>query len=365
MITLQVNGIDYSNFTSAMVSKSLDELSGQFEFYARTDSKQVFPFAAGDECTVNVDDELFLTGFIEILHSSYDDSSHEVTIAGRDRLADLIDSTVGEDVEIKGGLSLKSVIEKIISTLGTDITVEDDVGDLQNFSEDEKISIEIGTSYFDACEQYARKRQVLLTGTPEGNIRITRGGTEESGFSLINSKTLGNTSNIKSASFTQDFSGRFNTYNVRSALNLTTLNFGGETSVENIASSAGDAVDTDIRSTRVLNMLAEKASSKQQSKERAVWQANINRARSLSYSATVFQHSNINNGQVWSLNTLVSVDDDFSGCHGKLLLSSIRFVTSVEDGNVTDLGFVNKDAYQLEASEPVAQKQTNSIGGLF
>jgi len=93
-ISISVNGQAFENFTSASVSIALDSISGSFNFTAVSTKGQLLPFRNGDACQILVDGEAVIDGFIEKLDYTYNAKSHSITVSGRDKTADLIDSTI-------------------------------------------------------------------------------------------------------------------------------------------------------------------------------------------------------------------------------------------------------------------------------
>src|SRR6056297_2660353 len=105
-ITLEVNGIRYGNFTSINVYKSIETISGTFNFSATSDDVIVFPIQAGATCKVLVDNTAIITGFVENISVNYDSQSHNLQISGRDKTCDIIDSSVIGKKEFTGPITL-------------------------------------------------------------------------------------------------------------------------------------------------------------------------------------------------------------------------------------------------------------------
>ena len=104
---IQVNGIEYSNFNHAVATIRLDALSNTFNFGATSEKGNPLPFKGGEECAIIVSGEKVITGFIEIIDVDYDSGSHSISIQGRDKTADLIDSTIGFN-DLRGNVAMLS-----------------------------------------------------------------------------------------------------------------------------------------------------------------------------------------------------------------------------------------------------------------
>ncbi len=361
MITIEVAGQEYTDFLSAGVDRSVDTLAGAFSFLATARTGSTYPIRVGQSCKVFVDGTKQIDGFVENVEVNYSVGGHTISISGRDKSADLIDSTIGPNIDLKGPITLAGICKTVISKMGLDMVVTDSAPGLAPFADSEIASAEIDKQGFGFLESFARQRQVFLTGDGAGNLVITRAGSTRAGTGLQNILD-GQRNNIKESSSSNDTSLRFNLYDVAAQLNVSA--FDTEVSSIDIANQNGSALDGDIRASRRLYFQAEKSADGHTSKERATWEANIRRARSSKYSATVagFRQED---GTPWSLNQLVNVNDDFADIRADMLVWALKFRYSVDGGSTTSIDLVPPDALKLIAEEPVSQKKTDSIGEAF
>lgn len=355
-LLLEVNGVEYEDFTSASVTCQLDALAGSFSFEAVSTKKQPLPIRQGDACKITVDGNRILTGFIEQVDVDYDVTSHSIRLAGRSKTADIIDSTIFS-LEIKAPISLKAVIKKVIEHIGAPISVFDNVGNLKDFNAaEDSLSPEIGQNAFEFIEELARKRQVLLTTNGFGNIVITNSGTDISPINLQN--IIGNdNNNIESASVSYDDVARFSKYKVESQLNPVTANVAGQTSTDALVNQpSDDIIDEKIRTSRQLLIQAESSSSVDQATLRCKWEANLRKTRSIVYSVTLPQFSY--SGKLWRVNQLASIIDEFAGINSTMLVTMITYVLDSSGSNAI-IAFVEKDAYTTLLNEPT---EGNTVG---
>lgn len=348
-LLIEVNGTQYSNFKSASVRLQLDAIAGNFDFVAVSKKTEPLPIKLNDECSIIVDDEKVLTGFVESVDVDYDATSHSINITGRSKTADIIDSMINS-LEIKPPITLKAVIEKVIVHIGAEIKIIENTTVEKFNSAEDLLSPEIGQNAFEFIEKLARKRQVLLTCNGEGNIVITQSSSDSAPIGLQNIID-GNENNIESASVSYDSTERFGKYVSKSQLNLTALNVSGKASSKDIVNQkSSDVIDEQVRQSRQFVIQAESASSDQQNQKRAQWEANIRKTRSIVYS-TVFNGFGVN-GKIWMPNQLTSIKDEFAGINAEMLLNSVIFSQDGYSAN-TSLAFVEKDAYTLKLNEPI------------
>ena len=354
-LLLEVNGVQYSNFEAATVSLQLDAISGMFDFTAVSTEKDPLPFSLDDSCSIKADGVKILTGFIENIDVDYDSNSHSISIAGRSKTADIIDSMINS-LELKPPITLKAAIEKVVAHIGADISVVDNVGNIEKFNAAEDLlSPEVGENAFLFIEKLARKRQVLLTCNGDGDIVLTQSGTDKAPTGLQN-LIGGMTNNIESASVSYDSTDRFGKYVSKSQLNVTALNLSGKATAKDIVSQKSpQIIDEEIRQSRQLVLQAESASSDQQNQKRIEWEANIRKTRSFVYATTMSDFSI--NGKIWKPNQLVSVVDDFAGINAQLLINGVAF-SQDRTGSSAVLALVDKNAYTLKLNEPEKGNKT-------
>lgn len=360
---LEVNGTPYDNFTSATCELRLDSPSSKFSFRAVTPGGQPLPFKGGEECRVLVSDQLVLTGFIEVIDVSYDGTDHVIDISGRSKTADLLDSSLDQFDDLRGGeLSLKQLIEAVLFHLDMSIKVIDQVEPALFNSAEDIAAPEPGDNAFQFIEKYAKKRQVLLTDDPNGNIVIAKNSGERAAGSVQH--IIGaDDNNVVSATFSFDITGRFNFHKVSSALSFPALNDAGDTSISSAVNQSGQRIDSDIRIGRQLIIVPDASASDENCRKRAGWEAALRRARGLVYSAEVdgFRVGG-DIGNIWELNKIYQIVDDFVGKNETMLSNAIVFSQDVPNGNSTKLQFVGGNSYTLLLEpDPLAKEATNVV----
>lgn len=355
-IILTVNGKQYDNFINATVEKRMDALCDTFTFQLSIPEGEVLPFTGGEACQVFVNNQLALTGNIEIVGVDYNADNHLITISGRDKTGDLLDSTLDiiSDLKASSNLTLQAIIEKVISSLGLDITVSTQAT-IEPFNKAEDVvSPEPGQNAFEFIERYARKRQVLLRSDADGNVVITSPTNTVVNSPLRNIFNF-NGNNIKRGSVSYDSTGRYRFYKFGSSANPSAFNFAGEVTVAQAVDQKGFTTDKEVKRARTLILTAEVPMSNEQCAKRAQWEANVRKAKSRVFSATVQGFNNLT-GVLWDFNTLVSVVDNFTNIDATMLINTVNFTYSLTEGSLTTLGLLNRKAYTLELSEPVTEK---------
>jgi prophage tail gpP-like protein len=248
----------------------------------------------------------------------------------------------------------------VIKHIGADISVIDLANPALFKAAEDVAAPEPGQKAFDFIEALARKRHVLLTSNGDGDVVITQSsGTTSAG--VLQNILDADDNNVIAASMSYDQTGRYNVYKFASALNPIAIVNAGNTNSADVVKQDGSATDPDIRTGRQLILVSEGPFSNSQNKDRAKWEANIRRARGRVYSATVqgFRIAG-DSGDLWGINTLVPVRDDFAGVEAQMLVNSVTFSFDAQNGRQTVVSLVDKNAYSLQLSEP--KTETISLG---
>lgn len=351
---IEVDGVRYGNFLRASAEFRLDALCGSFEFEATSEEGRPLPFVGGEACTVVVDDELVLTGFVEVVSVDGDAGEHRISVAGRDKTCDVLDSSISGLSDLRAPITLAQVARRVISHLGAGVRVAD-LASPASFEEAEDLAApEPGQGAFEFLETLARKRRVLLTSSPEGDLVIATPTRSDSGGRIVHRRREeGESNNVLSYSVSYDLTTRFNRYVSASQRNLVPLSLAGEPDLDSIVDqgTSSPVIDPDVRSGRQLVISGESMFSDSQDQLRARWEADVRKARGRAYAATVHGYRN-QLGSLWRTNQLVRVDDDFAGIAALMLVNGVRYSTSLEEGRTTTISLLNRNAYTLQLEEP-------------
>lgn len=377
MITLEIEGVRYTNFLSLGVERSIENVYGTFNFTATYAPSLGFPIKRRSSCRVMVNQTPIITGFVESIDIQYSSDSHTVSVRGSDRTVDVYQSQLDNNVEFTAPISLQNVILKTLATINiTNMQVINEAGALADFNAADFVSSKVGETAFSFIENYARKRQVFITTDGLGNIVLARGSSQNIAlggiYNIINDQLKKN--NILNSSTSFNDSERFNKYKAISQLNNSAFDqafdlndpafeLGGEGPASAVATIAQNT-DPAIRNTRVLVFNSESSSNTADLAQRVNWEMNIRRVRSAIYKATV-QGATYDGVNPWRVNRLVQVIDDFAGINATLLIRSINFEQSLNSGTTTTLELVVADGYSPDPVQSAQKQQANNLGRVY
>ena len=367
-IFLDVDGKKYTGWKQISVQKSLENFCGQFSFQASALDGKLFPITMGSSCKIWVNDTKVLTGWVEKIQVRTSADNHEITVSGRDITNDIIDSQISHP-EMNPPVTLKQVVERVLKELGiTEIRVIDRFN-LKPFKS--ILTDGLGNTAFDFIESYARERQILLTTNADGNIVFERAADNK--LKTILSTRRKDAATILNGEVNYDDSKRFHIYNVAGQQNnaaLAAVFAKIEHDTKKSVHVSGNVVDNEIRKTRKLILQTDTSDSEDASGniERAKWEANYRRTQSFTYSCDVQGFKPLKDEGIWLPNYLVTVIDEYAnlnaitpkGIHAPLLISEVNYSQSVDQGTITKLKLVTRDAFTTRASKP--PKETKDAG---
>lgn len=348
-ITVTINDEKFSGWTEVSIQRSIESLTGSFRFQVVDDQKQtnnlVWPLQTQDSAIVKVEDKQVISGFIDKVSPSIDPLSHIITVSGRDKTSDLVDTSAEQS---KKKFTIKKTnLLKLAQTLtepygiGVVVTAGTDVTKIFN------ITFNTSESPFEILDKRAKQYGILLISDRQGRLVLTNAGNKRAEDSLI----LG--TNVLSGSSNFDFSNRFSKY-IIFAQGSSKKDWGGNINIKAIAT------DPNVKRFRPLIIQAEGQMTKDRAQLRANWEANVRAARSQSVNVTV-QGFTQTNGELWDINQLVSVLAPalYVNPATQLLITSLEYIINAS-GSFTRLFLKRKDAYQ--PSPPKKVKAQNQLG---
>lgn len=361
MLTLEINGVLYKDAQKIQVFRSLKNFCGFFTATTTANPQNVLPVFIGQTVKVYADDILIFNGYIEQLSPNYTSSSHTISISGRDRTQDVYDSTVSGKKSFEGVNSYTNILRQVLDAGNLqDIKIIDEVNNIPDFSDTDIVSADVGQTIFDFIEPYSRKNQFLITTNEDGNILLMRAGTERLGISLLH-EIGNNENNVLEATLEIDNSKRFNKYVSKS--NLNPFNEEVLEPADLVNQTSEQVIDSKIRNSRVLEFNTEEDMDLNKGFNRAKFEANIRRANSLNYSCVV--QGNSFNGNIFKINRKVFVKDTFCQISSDMLIHTVNYNFSIENGSTTQLQLSAPDAYSLQAEQEAREANRSDLGGGF
>ena len=354
----EIEGIPYTDAISISVNRSIRNMVNEFSIETSANAMENLPVRTGNTVVIYADGNIIFNGFVDRISMNNSRDSHSLSVQGRERTQDLLDSTVTGATTFSGGLAFTDIARRVLDAGNMqDIEVINETGVSPTFLGTDIVSADIGDGAFDFLEKLARKLQFVLTTNEDGNLLMLRASQSRLPMRLINERG-GQNNNVLSSSMTKDLATRYNQYNVVSQLNPVT----SSEPAASIVSQLGSGIDSEIRQSRILTINSEEELDNSRVRSRAAFEANIRRAASLEYYAVI--QGNSIHGDAIKLNRLVFVKDDLAGIASDMLLHTVRYSFSAS-GSATSLGFSFPDAFTLEVEQNARDIARSETAGVF
>jgi prophage tail gpP-like protein len=374
-ISVLFDGTEFSEWTSAEVSRDMKDLSGKFNFTIRDDTRNVasLEFATTDAAVdiepgataeIYVDGQLCLVGYVDSVEPDIDHEHAEVRISGRDKTGDLVDCAAMKDGPAEfNNVKLEDAVKRVVAPYGLSVRSEVDTG--EPFT---RYSLDLSETAFSAVEKGTRSRRVLILSDGVGGVVITRTGSTRAPDGL----TL--PGNVKSSKGKKSFEKRHSETIVRGQAEKTgkerkgdapldatadpvspgdrTATDGSATETERKGTVAtGRAIDPEITRYRPIVHLARSKADGQSAQDEADWRMRTARGESEELTYSVNNHSA--NGSLWRVNEITTVCDAFQKVNRDMLISNVAFRED-ESGRETELKVVSPEAF--DTSKTGAQR---------
>lgn len=350
-VRLTVNGTDFAGWKDIQIERGVDTISGIFGLEASdrwSAADEPWHIDPGSECVVTVDGGPLITGYVDIVRASCDATTRSLQISGRDKAADMVDSSALNDPDSWTDVTIGKLAAELARPFG--ITVVDESEDTQTF---DLVKIQPGETAFEVLERYSRQRGVLAISDGTGRVVLTKPGRRRADVALEQG------ANILHASGTADYSQRFSEYLVTGQAAGTDDIFGTDA-----AQVEGRARDAEIRAARRLLITAPNSADAANLQAVAAWEAIVRAARGSPLTVTAQGWYQTPGGRLWQPGEIVQVLSPWLQIKesADFLINSVRFRKSDGEGTITVLRLLRPDAYK---PNPIIKEQSLTWGGLL
>jgi prophage tail gpP-like protein len=342
-VALTLDGTRHLGWTEVQIRSGLDQVASRFELALTerwAERQAPRPIQAGARCTLEIDGERVITGHVDDVLPDYDAETHRIVVSGRSLTADLVDCS-GRRKTFEQPRKLEQVARELAQPFGIEVVVEVDTGEPLRAP-----AVEPGQPFYEALEQLARYRGVLLVTDPQGRLVITKPPRGRLREALV----LGE--NIRRGS------GRFTVRDRFSQLIVQGQQPANDFMSGTAASKPeGVAEDEGVR-YRPMLVLADTAvdTASCRQRARAEVRRRRGRARGVTYTVSGWRHRS----GLWEPGYLVQVRDRWLGVDAWRLIESVQLLLD-DQGERAELRVVPQEAWDLQA-EPEPQPEPEAWG---
>lgn len=340
-LALLVDGVRHEGWSEVEVTVSLEQIAGGFSvalsenWLDETGELLSRPIDPGAACRVELAGEVLIDGYVDSSGASIGGNGHRVNVQGRDRTADLVDSSAVHDPDEWRGETLEELARRLAEPFGVKVEAKVDTGPA--FGDPNPFKIQPGETAFDAIDRACRLRGILPVPDGKGGLLLTRGEPTGTAEPLIQGE------NIEEAEISVDQSSRFSKYIVKGQ-SAGNDDFSGEEA----AGPKAESADPGVKRYRPLLVIAEVAAADVQT--RADWEANVREARGRVLNVTVSGWVQ-GSGSIWRINTTSAVDLPSLGVKETLLIVETKFTKDPDTGTHTHLKLMSEKAFRPEPPE--------------
>jgi len=336
VVSLLVGGMLYEGFKKVEISRSVREMAGQFSLEVSEKwtggnngpaSLMGWRIRPGDPCTVLYSGFPVITGYVDTYCPKYDATSHDVSIQGRSKTQDLVDSSADPDVENgeMRDVGLDQIANKLAAKHGVGVKVEARLKGRFDVAR-----VQPGETKHEMLERYARPGAVLLTDDELGNLRLLHVTGGAGSGALIEGV------NILEGSATLRADNRYSDYEAKGQDHGSDQKYGRE--VSEIAARTTDAA---VRRYRPLVVRNETKTSKENAQDRCDWEATSRAGESTRAEVTVLDW--VFNGKLWMPGDTPMLISPMLAINRVMAVESL-VMTQDEGGTLTKLSLVPPEA---------------------
>lgn len=336
-VSITVNGKRYGGWTSAMVTRGIDALSGSYELGVTdrwADQAQSWPILEGDACTVWIGDTQVITGYVDSREFAFDAQMHTASVRGRDRTADLVDCDA-TNREFRN-MSHLEICRAIAAEYGVQVVASADVLAEISASLADPVVVDPGDQAGELLSRVCRTAGVLPVADGRGGILLTRGAETripvdlEEGVNIVAAR----------ARYSQE--ERFASYVVLGSRSGKMVKGAAARAVKGVAS------DPSARAGRRHVVRASQPVDTAAATRLAAWEASTRAAKGDTVDVTVLGWQVPGTLDPWPVNAIVRVRAPRLHLNGDMLVTRVTYELTVSQGERTQLTLARPDAYRPE-----------------
>ena len=326
-IEVRVGGKIFTAWENVTVKAGFDEACRGFSLKAANElgaSATHALFALGAAVQILANDDLLLDGYVTRRRPRFDSDSSSIAIIGKSKAVDLIECSTVHDTGDFTGMDPVQIGNAISAGIAARFETD------QQLEKIARWHLSQGKRIHACVEEMCREQSMTLTGTAEGNVKITKAGTARHAGGLYEGE------NLLSAEADHDASNRHSRIIVRGQ---RAVGHGPDAlEIEAVAQ------DARVKRYRPLIILQKDDTSKARAKDRAENRRNRAAGNALRTDAEV-QGFRDDAGAIWEPGRLIWTESETLGYAQDMLIESAEFQQDGKNGSTCSLGLVDPRAY--------------------
>lgn len=357
VVSLLVGGTIYEGWTDVEIRISVRRQAGEFTLHVSEAfsggndgpaSPLTWRIRPQDACQVFYGGVLVMTGYVDAYNPRYSKSHHAVTIQGRTKTSDLVDSSVDDEVP-NGELrdqTLPQVARRVTKNFGIPVEVRGAIDERFDV-----IRVRPGEKAYQFLERYARSAGALLFPNRKGGLTLAE--IEDGGpvTSLIEGV------NILEASAMLRADKRHSSIKTKGQDHGTNQEYG-----EPVATRNARATDSAVKRYRPLTLLHENKTSRKNGRRRAAWEAAVRAGESTRVEIKVVDWCYAPLA-LWEPGQKVLVVSPMLAVNRVLAIENLVYSQSRQRGTICSLSLVPPEALNGKPKKKGGSSSGGSGGG--
>jgi prophage tail gpP-like protein len=341
-LVFKSNKVSYSGFEEVEIFRDMNSISGSFALSISNYFKggtSLSEIKIGDPCTVEIEGQKVLDGYIDKIPVKYGRDYSWLDIVGRDKTCDLLDCSFDTTPNEWKKQTVGNIIKNLCNPFSISVTIDASVSSEANTKLDTYKANE-GQTVYESIAELCRDNAIMPLNIGDGKLTLTKATT-----SKYMSDGIATGINIDSGFMEQSNENRFSSYKIKGQ------GIGNDDkAITDFSECYGSFSDPLISRARTYVGFAELPTNIGGCQKKAKWEARVRAgiSRAIEYQIPRWVQSN---NKVWEINSLMKVKDDIFGIDTTMLIMSIRYLYSRDEGEFTRLVLVNKDTYNLSDNQ--------------
>lgn len=352
-VTLRTDGRLFTGWTSVSVTRSIESVAGYFELGVNVPpGTDLSGLAPGKKFTLEIEGQIVCTGYIDSRRRQMTADSMKITVAGRDKTADLIDCAA----VYSGGQWKNRTLEQIARDLCAPygVTVRWELSDKESSAVFPGFTLDHSETVYEALVRASRARGVLMTSNAAGELVFSRAAS-----TATDELVLGE--NLLTLDFEEDFRDRFSEYTVKGYARANGAE-GDDIDAKSIVSRKGTATDSDVTRYRPMIIIADSKITAKDAQARALREQRRRLAKSITFEAEIDGWTR-KDGQLWMPNLLVTIDaSKYAIKTTELLVSKVNLILNDQDGLKTRVSLSPREGFLVPVESDRKNKSDNNGG---
>ncbi|MDD0852999.1 hypothetical protein HBN50_07820 [Halobacteriovorax sp. GB3] len=326
MIEVYCNGKLYKNFSDYNLYKSLNFVARSFEFsfFVDNESFKNLQIKEDSKVKIKIKSTPFTIGKIDIIEDISDETGTLVKIKGRSISSLIIDCPCPISPGEFKNISLLNLCKTLCGPYNIPVYSEVIIN-----AKLEKWSIIPGETIWENLERASRKLGLLITGSDDGGLVITKVKSTQERTQLIEGQ------NVKRCRRVRNSSLKYSEYRVVGQ------------DIDGLHDAEGIEYDSSVNYHRPLLIISENTENNDSAKRRALWEKKIREQRSTSIRIETNNILTSDNGDPWETNKTTKVIYPTFGINEVMLISSTRYIRKNGGFPYTEIDLEEKDSYSI------------------